>query len=131
MADPGRIEQVLVNLVVNAVDAMPDVGTLAIHTSNLRVPEATGALPGPPPGDYAVLTVTDTGVGMDAATQSRAFEPFFTTKGGGRGTGLGLSTVYRGHRVPPPPQRHAGRRARSTHPRRTAAASRHDPAGGG
>jgi two-component system cell cycle sensor histidine kinase/response regulator CckA len=95
MADPGQLEQVLVNLTVNARDAMPQGGRLTIATANCRVgaegPERAG---GVRPGSYATLTVSDTGVGMDVATQARIFEPFFTTKDIGSGTGLGLSSVY-------------------------------------
>ena len=90
--DPGQMEQVIVNLAVNASDAMPRGGKLTISTSNMRVRE-TGhsALP---PGDYVSLTIADTGTGMDDSTKVHIFEPFFTTKEKGRGTGLGLSTVY-------------------------------------
>lgn len=92
MADPGQIEQVIMNLVVNSRDAMPLGGVLVIETKNVDV-EAPGDkdLPG---GSYVVLSVTDSGTGMDAEMQKRVFEPFFTTKEVGKGTGLGLSTAF-------------------------------------
>lgn len=94
-ADPNQIEQVLLNLVVNARDAMPDGGKLVIETMSRRVDDERLLLGADlSAGSYVVVAVSDNGVGMDAATKQRVFEPFFTTKGHGRGTGLGLSTVF-------------------------------------
>ncbi|PYU23931.1 MAG: hybrid sensor histidine kinase/response regulator [Acidobacteria bacterium] len=93
--DQGQIEQVILNLAVNARDAMPHGGKLMIETRNVRVEEEEPHRHTPmTPGDYILLTISDTGVGMDAETQAHIFEPFFTTKAQGKGTGLGLATVY-------------------------------------
>jgi PAS domain S-box-containing protein len=97
LADPVQIQQVLLNLAINARDAMPRGGTLAVTTENVVVggelPPSGGAVD-VPPGRYVRLTVADTGTGMSPEVRARSFEPFFTTKGPGQGTGLGLSTVY-------------------------------------
>ena len=94
-ADPAQVDQVIMNLAVNARDAMTGGGRLALRTANARIgPTAPGRADAIPPGDYAVLSVADTGIGMTAETLARVFEPFFTTKEMGKGTGLGLSTVY-------------------------------------
>src|SRR6185437_7022962 len=94
-ADPGQVEQVIMNLVVNARDAMPGGGSITLSTAAVAaaaVMEREGRAP--PSGGYVAMSVRDTGVGMDAAIRAHIFEPFFTTKGIGKGTGLGLATVY-------------------------------------
>ena len=94
-ADPGQMGQIVMNLVVNARDAMPQGGRLTLKTSAVDLTEGCHSRFGlTPPGAYVRLVVQDTGVGMDEATQNHVFEPFFTTKEPGKGTGLGLSTVY-------------------------------------
>ena len=95
LADPVQVEQSIVNLAINARDAMPNGGTLQITARNAPRPKGERRPDGEVrPGDYVQITVTDTGIGMDEATRTRMFEPFFTTKPHGQGTGLGLSTVY-------------------------------------
>jgi CheY-like chemotaxis protein len=93
-ADQGQIKQTLLNLYVNAAEAMPRGGDLYLKTTNVTDQDMKGKTYRPKPGNYVLLTITDTGTGMDKKTMERIFDPFFTTKGMGRGTGLGLASVY-------------------------------------
>jgi CheY-like chemotaxis protein len=93
--DPARFDQVMLNLVVNARDAMPEGGRLTIETANVLLdPSRAAAIPESEPGEFVLVAVSDTGIGMTPEVQARVFEPFYTTKGAGHGTGLGMATAY-------------------------------------
>lgn len=94
VADPGHIEQIILNLAINARDAMPSGGTLSIETSSRHITETEWSIFGAPEGEYICVRISDNGVGMSNEVRDRAFEPFFTTKPRGEGSGLGLATVY-------------------------------------
>nr|WP_238940439.1 PAS domain-containing sensor histidine kinase [Pseudoroseomonas ludipueritiae] len=94
LCDPNQLENAILNLCINARDAMPDGGLLTIETANARLDDATARLHGVEPGEYVTISVTDTGTGMPPDVAERAFDPFFTTKPTGQGTGLGLSMIY-------------------------------------
>jgi PAS domain S-box-containing protein len=94
VADPGHIEQIILNLAINARDAMPSGGTLSIETSSKQITDVDSIIFGAPPGAYVCVRISDNGAGMPADVRERAFEPFFTTKPRGEGSGLGLATVY-------------------------------------
>ncbi len=94
LCDPNQLESALLNLAINARDAMPEGGRIVFATANERLDDASARAVGTPPGDYVRVSVSDTGTGMDASTLAKAFDPFFTTKPLGQGTGLGLSMIY-------------------------------------